>query len=72
MNTKVWYLPYFEDVYNTRIIETFSNANAHIVQTSYDAPKTLSISRNTLHSYILIIIIFLSSINSLRATYLVP
>ena len=31
MNTKVWYLPYFEGVYHTRMIETFSSANAHMV-----------------------------------------
>ena len=31
MNTKVWYLPYFECVYHTRIIETFSNGNARMV-----------------------------------------
>ena len=31
MITKVWYLPYFEGVYHTWMIETFSNANAHIV-----------------------------------------
>ena len=27
MNTKVLYIPYFEGVYHTRMIETFSNAN---------------------------------------------
>ena len=31
MNTKVWYLPYFEGVYHTRTIETFSDANARMV-----------------------------------------
>ena len=31
MNTKVCYLPYFEGVYHTQMIETFSNANAHMV-----------------------------------------
>ena len=31
MNIKVWYLPYFEGVYHTRNIETFSNANARVV-----------------------------------------
>ena len=31
MNTKVWYLPYFEGVYHTRMIETFSNVNARMV-----------------------------------------
>ena len=31
MITKVWYLSYFEDVYHTRMIETFSHANAHMV-----------------------------------------
>ena len=31
MNTKVWYLPYFEGVYHTRMIETFSSANARMV-----------------------------------------
>ena len=33
MNTKVWCLSYFEGVYHTRIIETFSNANARMVHT---------------------------------------
>ena len=28
MNAKVWYLPYFKGVYHTRMIETFTNANA--------------------------------------------
>ena len=32
MNTKVWYLPYFEGVYHTWMIETFANANAHMVR----------------------------------------
>ena len=31
MNTKVWYLLYFESVYHTRMIETFLNANARMV-----------------------------------------
>ena len=31
MNTKVWYLPYFRGVYHTRMIETFSIVNAHMV-----------------------------------------
>ena len=31
MNTKVWYLPYFEGVYHTQMIETYSNANACMV-----------------------------------------
>ena len=31
MNTKVWYLSYFEGVYHTRMFDTFSNANALIV-----------------------------------------
>ena len=31
MNTKVWYLPYFEGVYRTRMIETYANANARMV-----------------------------------------
>ena len=31
MNTKVWYLSYFESVYHTGMIETFSHANAHMV-----------------------------------------
>ena len=31
MNTKVWYLPYFEGVYHTRMNETFSNVNARMV-----------------------------------------
>ena len=31
MNTKVWYLPYFEGVYHTRTVETYSNANARMV-----------------------------------------
>ena len=29
---KEWYLPYFEGVYHTQIIETFSHANAHMVR----------------------------------------
>ena len=33
MNTKVWYLPYFEGVYHTRMIETYSNVNARMVHT---------------------------------------
>ena len=32
MDTKVWYLPYFEGVYHTLIIETFSNVNARMVR----------------------------------------
>ena len=32
MNTKVWYLPYFEGVYHARMIETFSNVNARMVR----------------------------------------
>ena len=32
MNTKVWYLLYFEGVYHTRMIETFSNANARMLR----------------------------------------
>ena len=32
MNTKVWYLPYFKDIYHTRMIETFANANASMVR----------------------------------------
>ena len=32
MNKKVWYLPYFKGVYHTRMIETFSNANARMVR----------------------------------------
>mgnify|MGYP006905966932 CR=1 FL=1 len=32
MNTKVWYLPYFEGVFHTRMIETFTNANALMVR----------------------------------------
>ena len=42
MNTKVWYLPYFDGVYYTRMIETFLNANGPMVlmvQTSYYAPN---------------------------------
>ena len=35
MNTKVWYSPYFEGVYHTQMIETFSNANARMVHTMY-------------------------------------
>ena len=31
MNNNVWYLAYFEGVYHTRMFETFSNANAHMV-----------------------------------------
>ena len=31
MNTKVWYLPYVDDVYHPRMIETLSNVNAHMV-----------------------------------------
>ena len=33
MNTKVWYLPYFGGVYHTEMIETFLNANSHMVHT---------------------------------------
>ena len=32
MNPKVWYLPYFKGVYHTRMIETYSNANARMVR----------------------------------------
>ena len=32
MNTKVWYLPYFEGVYHTRMIETYLNVNARMVR----------------------------------------
>ena len=32
MNTKVWYLPHFEGVYHTLMLETFSNANARMVR----------------------------------------
>ena len=31
MNTKVWYLPYFEGVHYTRVIETYSNVKARMV-----------------------------------------
>ena len=31
MNTKGWYLPYFKGVYHTRMTETFTNENAHMV-----------------------------------------
>ena len=33
MITKVWYLPYFEGVYHTRIVESFANANARLFHT---------------------------------------
>ena len=33
MNTKVWYLPYSEGVYHTRMIETYFNVNARMVHT---------------------------------------
>ena len=33
MNTKVWYLPYFDEgVYDTWMIETFSSVNARMVR----------------------------------------
>ena len=32
MNTKVWYLPCFDGVYHTRMIEIFPNANARMVR----------------------------------------
>ena len=46
MNTKVWYLPYFKGVYHTRMIETFSNANARMVHTmirtlTYQSPNKI-------------------------------
>ena len=31
MNKKVWYLPYLEGVYHTRMVETFADADAHMV-----------------------------------------
>ena len=31
MNTEVWYLPYFEGVYHSQMIETFPNANAPMI-----------------------------------------
>ena len=45
MNTKVWCLSYFEGVYHTRIIETFSNANARMVRmvhTVYEAIDSMA------------------------------
>ena len=33
MNTKVWYLPYFEGVYHIQTVETLTNANARMVRT---------------------------------------
>ena len=32
VNSKVWYLPFFEGVFHTRMIETFLNANARMVR----------------------------------------
>ena len=43
MNTKIWYLPYFESVYHTGMIETFANVNARMLsmvhRTSYYGAK---------------------------------
>ena len=37
MNTNVWYLPYFEGVYYTRMMEAFSNARmVRVVYTMYN------------------------------------
>ena len=47
MNTKVWYLPYFEGVYRTRMIETFSYANARMVCMVHTMPM---IVRGDLHA----------------------
>ena len=47
MNTKVWYLPYFESVYRTRRIETFTNANACMVSMVHTMP--LAIKWNLMH-----------------------
>ena len=44
MNTKVWYLPYFEGVYHTQMIETFSNANVRMVSmihTTYEVLRPM-------------------------------
>ena len=32
MNTKVWYLPYFEGVFHTRMIRMCANVNARMVR----------------------------------------
>ena len=41
MNTKVWYLSYFESVYHTRMIETFSNVNARMVRMVYTMQQSI-------------------------------
>ena len=53
MNTKVWYLPNFKDVYHTRMIETFSNANArmvHMVHTMFKRVYKLGIFKMVLEA----------------------
>ena len=43
MNTKVWYLPYFDGVYYTRMIETFLNVNARMVHMVHTMHQTMSV-----------------------------
>ena len=35
MNTKVWYLLYFEGVYHTHLIERYSKLNAHMIHNMF-------------------------------------
>ena len=46
MNIKVLYLPYFEGVYHTRMIETFSNVNACMVHTMHMVDASASSKRS--------------------------
>ena len=44
---KVWYfyyLPYVEGVYHTRVIETFTNANAHMVRMVHTKVSNINVT----------------------------
>ena len=62
MNTKVWYLPYVEGVYHTRMIETYSNAHACMVRLVHtmrrDAhPKNVGGELNVIYCLCFIILV---------------
>ena len=42
MNTKVWYLSFFEGVYHPQMIQTFVNANARMVRMVHTMIETFS------------------------------
>ena len=49
MNTKVWYLSYFEGVYHARMIETYLNVNARIVHLVHTMVMSLFYQCNLHH-----------------------